>query len=111
MKRQGLLKIRVMAEYGSSGVWGYREGSDGMFRHAMLECADLKLPRDLCNALESWIRRYEDDNPKDTLDTASFNAEGLHLASLIKSHLGPERHVEYQGEAADGSLLPAVPIA
>ena len=108
MKKRAPLNIRVMAEYGSSGLWGFRDGNNGPFRHGMLECADLKLPRDLCEAFDRWICRYEDENPKDRLDVDTFNAEGLRLAALLKRHLGPGRHVEYQGEDRDGSLLPPV---
>ncbi len=72
-------------------------------------CA-LKLPRELSDRFDAWIRIYEDQNPKNLLDTEAFNTEGMQLASLLKAFLGPNRHVEYQGEAKDGHLLPAVII-
>ncbi|MDD4964337.1 MAG: hypothetical protein PHI11_10525 [Gallionella sp.] len=31
------LKIRVMAEYGSSGIWGFSEKRDGDWRHVEVE--------------------------------------------------------------------------
>lgn len=94
-----------MAEYGSSGLWGFTDNPTGAFRHGMLECGDLGLPGSLCERLDRWIRQYEDLNPKDSLDTEAFNAEGMQLAALVKQHLGPARHVEYQGEDRDGGLL------
>lgn len=58
--------------------------------------------------LDAWILIYEDRNPKDLLDTEAFNAEGMQLAKRLKAFLGPNRHVEYQGEDKEGRLLPAV---
>ena len=111
MKRnQTLLKLRVMADYGSSGIWGFADPPSSGFRHGMLEHYRLKLPKALSDAFDLWIRRYEDEAPKDLLDTKSFNAEGLRLATLLKQHVGPDRHVEYQGEDDAGQLLPAVVI-
>lgn len=104
------MKIRVMAEYGSSGLWAFSNPPAKGFRHGMLEHHRLKLPRALSDAFDLWIRCYEDDGPKDSFDAASFNAEGLRLATLLKLHLGPARYVEYQGVDQDGSLLVAQPI-
>lgn len=103
------LKIRVMAEYGSSGIWGFSEGGMGGWRHGMLAHYRLKLPLDISDRLDEWIRVYEDQCPKDLLDYEAFNEEGLKLARQIKAFLGPNRHVEYQGESPDG-ILPAVVI-
>jgi hypothetical protein len=104
------MKIRVMAEYGSSGIWAFSDPPSKAFRHGMLEHHRLKLPAALSDAFDLWIRRYEDENPKDGFDTASFNAEGLRLAILLKQHLGPNRYVEYQGEELDGSPMAAVVV-
>ncbi len=110
MKPQSPMKIRVMAEYGSSGIWAFSDPPSKGFRHGMLEHHRLKLPKPLSDAIDLWIQRYEDENPKDRLDAESFNAEGLRLATLLKQHLGPNRHVEYQGEERDGSASAAVVI-
>jgi hypothetical protein len=104
------MKIRVMAEYGSSGIWAFSDPPSKGFRHGMLEHHRLKLPKPLSDAFDLWIRRYEDENLKDGFDSESFNTEGLRLATLLKHHLGPNRHVEYQGEDSDGSALAAVVI-
>lgn len=110
MTPQNPMKIRVMADYGSSGIWAFSDPPSKGFRHGMLEHHCLKLPKALSDAFDLWIQRYEDDAPKDRLDIDAFNAEGLRLASLLKQHLGPSRHVEYQGEGADGSVLAAVVV-
>lgn len=104
------MKIRVMADYGCSGIWAFSDPPSKGFRHGMLEHHRLKLPAALSDAFDLWIRRYEDENPKGLLNTVSFNAEGLRLATLLKQHLGPHRHVEYQGEERDGSPMKAVVI-
>lgn len=107
MKPQHPMKIRVMADYGSSGIWAFSDPPAKGFRHGMLEHQRLKLPKALSDAFDLWIQRYEDEAPKDLLDIATFNAEGLRLASLLKQHLGPHRHVEYQGEYEEGASPPA----
>lgn len=104
------MKIRVMAEYGSSGIWAFSDPPTKGFRHGMLEHHRLKLPKALSESFDLWIQRYEDNILQDRLDTGSFNAEGLRLATLLKQHLGPNRHVEFQGEDRDGSLLAAVVV-
>ena len=106
--KQSALKIRVMAEYGSSGIWGFSEKETGGWRHGMLEHRALKLPLELSDRFDRWILVYEDQNSKGLLDTAAFNAEGMELARLLKAFLGPTRHVEYQGEGNDGLLAPVV---
>ncbi|MDD5059454.1 MAG: hypothetical protein PHQ60_16475 [Sideroxydans sp.] len=108
--KKTLLKIRVMAEYGSSGIWGFSEKGLGGWRHGMLEHRALKLPKELSDRFDAWIRIYEDQNPEGLLDTEAFNAEGMQLARLLKAFLGPNRHVEYQGEDKEGRLLQAIII-
>lgn len=109
MKRT--LQLRVMAEYGSSGIWGFSPRPEGgVFRHGMLEHAALGLPPDLAAGFEAWIRRYEDEGPSGRLDVADFNREGLALAERLVAWLGPERHVEYQGETPEGGLAPPVVV-
>jgi len=111
MKPQNPMKIRVMADYGSSGIWAFSDPPSKGFRHGMLEHHRLKLPKALSDAFDLWIQRYEDEAPKDWFDVDAFNAEGLRLAILLKQHLGPHRHVEFQGENQEGeSALAAVVI-
>lgn len=108
-----ILKIRVMAEYGSSGIWGFSEKGNGGWRHGMVEHYRLKLPRELSDRFDTWIQDYEDMNlgtgKSGRLDNEAFNEEGMYLATELKRFLGQYRHVEYQGEGEDG-LLPAVTI-
>lgn len=98
-------RYRVMAEYGSSGIW-VLVAKGGAFRHAMIEHGALGLPAEVCRRFAAWIERYEVENLDGTLDVADYNAEGRALAVLLKAHVGPEAHVEHQGEASDGGLLP-----
>jgi len=110
MKPQNSMKIRVMADYGSSGIWAFSDPPSKGFRHGMLEHHRLKLPKALSDAFDLWIQRYEDEAPKDGFDVDAFNAEGLRLTTLLKQHLGPNRHVEYQGEGGEGSVLAAAVV-
>lgn len=107
MKPQNPMKIRVMADYGSSGIWAFSDPPSKGFRHGMLEHHRLKLPKALSEAFDQWIQRYEDEALAGTFDVESFNAEGWRLATLLKAHLGPNRHVEYQGEGQDGHVSTA----
>lgn len=105
------LRLRVMAEYGSSGIW--RVSDRGPFRHGMVEHASLDLPPDLAQAFDDWIERYTVENLAGTLDKSSFNLEGHDLATRLKAFLstrGHTPHVELQGEAEDGSPLAAAII-
>ncbi len=97
-----------MAEYGSSGLWGFRDSPQGPFRHAMLEYTALDLPDELRQGFARWIQRYEDENLSQQLDHEAFNAEGLRLARQLKDYLGTNCYIEYQGESADGGLLPSI---
>ncbi len=99
-----------MAEYGSSGIWGFSDNTDKAFRHAMYEHGDLNLPSELSKSLKDWIEMYEKRNLNNTLDTDSFNKKGMMLAKQVKLHVGNQRHVEYQGETEDGGLLEPVLI-
>jgi hypothetical protein len=110
MKPQNPMKIRVMADYGSSGIWAFPDPPSKGFRHGMLEHHRLKLPKALGDAFDLWMQRYEDEAPNDLLDIESFNAEGLRLATLLKQHLGPHRHVEYQVEHEEGDSPSAVVV-
>lgn len=102
--------IRVMAEYGSSGVWGFSKNPSGLFKHGMMEHSELHMPRELQERFERWIQEYETKNLNGTLNMDTFNAEGLERARLLKTFLGPDTYVEYQGEAKDGGLLKSIII-
>jgi hypothetical protein len=101
------MQLRVMAEYGSSGIWVVARRPGGLFRHGMIEYADLGLSTALSAEFASWVERYEHDNPNGDLDTEAFNAEGRRLANALKAFLGTAYSVEFQGEADDGSLMPS----
>ena len=103
MQRKYPACLRVMAEYGSSGIWVVEPR--GPFRHGMIEHQTLGLPADLAAAFDRWIEAYFmvlDDH--ESFDVAGFNAEGRRLASLLKQVVGPDTRVLHASEAADGSL-------
>ena len=96
-------RLRVMAEYGSSGVW--LAEPVGPFRHGMIGHARLGLPDDLAARFDAWIARYW-QRREAGFDTAAFNVEGLELARALKRHVGPNTEVVFAPEAEDGGLLP-----
>ncbi len=97
------LRLRVMAEYGSSGIWQVIE--KGSFRHAMRDHSSLNLPPALSEAFSRWIARYEERLlAPGEFDAGAFNAEGRRLARELRAHLGPAGSVEFVPEMADGSL-------
>lgn len=95
--------LRVMAEYGSSGVWRSREAK-GLFRHGMVELADLGLSPALSRRFVAWIATYESDNLTGRLDVEKFNIEGRALALELATAMGEP--VEFQGELDGGGLGP-----
>jgi hypothetical protein len=109
-KKKERQKIRVMADYGSSGIWGFSDNQSKAFRHGMLEHSDLKLPDTLCKQFEKWIHEYEKYNLEDKLNRKKFNENGLKLAKSLKDHLGEDVYVEFQGESKDGGVLESVLI-
>lgn len=100
--------LRVMAEYGSSGVWKSRKVK-GLFRHGMVELAELGLSPALAERFVAWITTYETDNLAGRLDVETFNQEGRALAVQLATHTGEE--VEFQGELEGGGLGPPELIA
>ncbi|MEO8609198.1 MAG: hypothetical protein ABI690_15010 [Chloroflexota bacterium] len=96
------LRLRVMAEYMSSGIWVI--GERGAFRHGMIEHASLKLPTNLAQAFNDWIEWYEDNLSTDEVifDIEKFNAEGLRLATELKKFLGSDVYVEFVPEGEKG---------
>ncbi|HLV98931.1 MAG TPA: hypothetical protein VKT82_09665 [Ktedonobacterales bacterium] len=103
-KKRGPLKLRVMAEYGSSGIWGI--GQVGVFRHAMIRHLDLGLPPELAQGFDEWIAEYTSRlyESADAFDVLAFNAKGRALAAALKGLLGPQSYIEYLPETEDGSL-------
>lgn len=99
------LKLRVMAEYCSSGIWLI--GRHGVWRHSMIEHSSLRLPTDLSSRFEQWIDLYITQLDNANFDTESFNCTGRALAKELKSHLGAEVYVEFIPESDEGSGLGA----
>lgn len=96
-------RLRVMAEYGSSGIWVAEQ--TGLFRHGMVEHATLALPPALAARFDAWIDAYTEGLER-PLDDVAFNAEGMSLARALKAHCGAATEVVYAGERRDGGLLP-----
>ncbi len=96
-----------MAEYSSSGIWII--GGIGHFRHGMIEYHNLKISDRLEKLFKEWILYYEKKLDGD-FDVDILNADGLKLASELKSELGNAFEVRYAGEDADGSLTSEIEI-
>ncbi len=99
------LKLRVMAEYDSSGIWII--GTFGPFRHSMVGYDWLGLPPDLAQRFQHWIKRYDGclDYPEFAhigFNASEFNQIGRSLAQELKAHIGPEGYVEFQPELDEG---------
>lgn len=95
---QGLRWVRIMAVYGSEGVW-QRDGTEGVLD-------DLPVPAALRDRLDAWQAVYDehDDMDEDAprLDVARFAEEGLAIARAVKSAL-PDWTVIYHDEAKAAS--------
>ena len=98
----GPLRLRVMADYGASGVW--QIGSYAPFRHAMVPVDSLGLAPELVERFRGWIDRYGAIG-EPAFDLAAFNAEGRELARQLKAALGDRvASVEFSSEAAGGGV-------
>jgi hypothetical protein len=95
--------IRVMPEYGSSGIWVVKPM--GLFRHGMIEHRSLGLREDLAQGFRNWIDQYTTilENPQ-KFDTVTFNEEGRRLAGDLKKHVGPKTTVLFVPQEIDGGL-------
>lgn len=97
----GLRWLRIMAVYGSEGVW-QMDGTEGMLD-------DLPVPRALRDRLDAWQAVYDehDDMDEDApkLDLDAFAAEGLAIARAVKAAL-PDWTVIYHDEAKSARGLP-----
>ncbi len=102
--------LRVMAEYGSSGIWQFVHDETGPWQHSMIEYQRLGLSEDLKDSFKKWISSYEQNNIQGELDHIAFNATGLSLAYELYIHLNKENYVEYQGESEDGGLEETINI-
>lgn len=100
-------RLRVMAEYGSSGIWVAE--AVGPFRHGMIAAKRLGLPAELSARFAAWIERYW-ARLKDGFDVDAFNAEGRALAAELKVFVGADTEVVFEAEGADGGLVPPVII-
>ncbi|MET0068384.1 MAG: hypothetical protein ABW076_18720 [Candidatus Thiodiazotropha sp.] len=96
--------FRVMAEYGSSGIWEFVHDETGPWRHSMANYRRLGLPDELERDFKEWISDYEDKNLAGELDHVQFNCTGLSLAYRLYDHLDKSNYVEYQGELEGGDL-------
>jgi hypothetical protein len=78
------LRLRVMAEYMSSGIWVI--GEIGPFRHGMIEHKSLRLPAKLAREFNAWIEWYLDNLIEDdaALDKAKYTLEGKHLTQELE---------------------------
>lgn len=94
------LKLRVMAEYASSGIWVIEK--IGPFRHGMIGYSSLRLPQDLALRFEQWIELYW-GMLENNFDVNEFNQIGRRLAQDLKAHIGSE-YVEFIPELATGGL-------
>lgn len=65
----------------------------------MIDHDSLKLPKKLAREFTKWIKwywqNYEDHK---NFDVKRFNKQGLELAQKLKSFLGKDYYVEYEGE-------------
>jgi hypothetical protein len=99
-------KLRVMAEYSSSGIWVIG-GGPGPFRHGMIEHGALRLPLALAQRFDDWIEAYE---TLDDAGTTAFNLVGLQLATELKQIVGRGVYVEFVAEACGGGLGETISI-
>ena len=98
----GFVSVRVMAEYGSSGLWLTYPA--GMFGHGSIRCEALFLPPDLTAEFADWIEAYDGCLQPKTFDLDAFNRRGRELAASaqgafwagelrrVRSGRGGQRH-------------------
>lgn len=99
-------KLRVMAEYTSSGIWVIEQ--TGPFRHGGVSHETLSLPQELKDRFNDWIQLY-DKNLEGKLDLGEFDRIGLGLAQDLKKFMGSDVYVEYEPEKSDfGSYMTGV---
>ncbi len=96
-------RLRVMADYGSSGIWVVK--SFGPFRHGMIKHRSLGLPDELARGFREWIDQYWKilDAHAD-FDSVAFNVEGRRLARALKEHVGSGTEVLFAPIGPDNGL-------
>ncbi len=104
-------RLRVMAEYSSSGIWVIDPGEFSPFRHGMISYEQLGLPESLADEFKSWIAMYNNRLPdrKTEINLQEFDRIGKDLAKKLKAFVGPNVYVEYEPEESDfGKAMMAV---
>lgn len=111
-----VLMLRVMADWGSSGIW--KIGRYGPFRHAMITPKKLGLPRKLGKRFQAWIVSWQQramlsdpecEHMDDTgvPDYEQINEEGRLLARALKQHFGPKARIFFAPDPlGDGEFPP-----
>ncbi len=92
-------KLRVMADYSSSGIWVIVPTLG--FRHGMIDYESLSLPEDLADRFRAWIKMYDNNLIDKHLNLEEFDKIGLQLAKDLKEFLGTDTYVEYEPEKSD----------
>lgn len=95
--------LRIMPEYGSSGIWVVK--SHGPFRHGMIEHRDLDLPEEMARGFREWITQYWKilDAPAE-FNSELFNKEGRRLAQALKAYVGSATKVLFVPIGPDNCL-------
>jgi hypothetical protein len=98
-------RLRVMAEYASSGIWIVEPY--GFFRHGMISHKRLGLPAELAAQFAEWIEWYWARLGSGPFDLAAFNQKGRSLALALKAFVGPNTEVVFEPETDDRGLRPS----
>jgi hypothetical protein len=89
-------KIRVEAEYGSSGIW--LSEPDGL---SMLDHEEIDLPKPLSDQFDAWIEMCHQsisaklDQKPPIWDSGTLDAVGRKLAKSLKRFVGHDVIVEF----------------
>jgi len=101
-------KLRVMAEYETSGIWLVE--LDGV---SLIEHEDIGLPQQLSDRFYKWIALYFGrltDSGAAEWPLDRFNAMGRELAKELKNFVGPDIGIEYIPELPGDLAGPPEPI-
>lgn len=95
-------RLRVMAEFGSSGIFSAVNADPE--NRVMVPLDDLRLPADLRARFEHWMGIYWDmANSPTSFDLGKTNDIGRQLAKALKAHVGSGTYVEYQPISITGA--------
>lgn len=100
------MKLRVMADYKSSGIWIMEEVLPG-FRHGMISHEALNLPKELSDKFNKWIETkwtWLSKKPSKE-EVEEFNRVGSQLAQELKKFLGPEYYVEFESKPGEYTVI------